>query len=301
MDLSTRYLGLELRNPLVASAGPLTGSYDGIMRLAQAGVGAVVLPSLFQEDLWGGQPPDPVKYLSLIAKASASTDIPVIASLNGVSPGVWTDYATSLPEAGAAAIELNLYYLPDSIGYPGRDVEQRCVQMFTTVRAVVQVPVAVKLGPYFSSFGEIATRLDQLGADGLVLFNRFMQTDIDPETLAMSGGLRLSHPHEGVLPRSWISRLHGRVSCSLAGSTGVETPADVAAYLLAGADAVMSTSALLRHGPAYAAELLAGLTAWADRKTFFSVAEIRGMVSDASGRTIPGRAGYLLSMDLKQS
>jgi dihydroorotate dehydrogenase (fumarate) len=300
MDLSTRYLGLELRNPLIASAGPLTGSYEGVMRLAEAGVAAVVLPSLFQEDLWGGQPPDPGKYLSLIAKASAGAGIPVIASLNGVSPGVWTDYATGLCEAGAAAIELNVYYLPDTIAFPARDAEQRCIEVFTTVRAVTRAPLAVKLGPYFSSFGEMATRLDQLGADGLVLFNRFMQTDVDPDMLAMSGSLRLSNPHEGVLPRSWISRLHGRVSCSLAGTTGVETADDIAAYLLAGADAVMSTSALLRHGPSYATELLSGLTTWADQKGFESVAAFRGLVSDASGHTIAGRAGYLLAMDFKQ-
>jgi dihydroorotate dehydrogenase (fumarate) len=298
MDLTTRYLGLELRNPLIASAGPRTGTYDGIMRLAEAGVGAVVLPSLFQEDLWGGEPLDPGKYLSLIARSSSSAGIPVIASLNGVSPGSWTDYATSFPDAGAAAVELNIYYLPD-ITFPARDAEQRCIETFTTVRAVVKAPLAVKLGPYFSSFGQMATRLDNLGADGLVLFNRFMQTDVDPETLRMSGGLCLSQPAEGVLPRSWISRLHGRVSCSLAGTSGVDTAHDIAAYLLAGADAVMSTSALLRHGPEYAAELLSALNAWGERKGFASVTEFRGMVSDTSGRAIGGRASYLLSMDLK--
>lgn len=312
MDLRTRYLGLELRNPLVASAGPLTGTYDGIMRLAEAGVGAVVLPSLFEERLRREEshgsaaldylPPmsDPLRagqYVSLIEKASANAGVPVIASLNGVSPGGWTDYATALAEAGASAIELNVYYLPSDPVFPARDAERRYVEVLTTVKAVVNVPVAVKAGPYFSSFGEMAVLLDQVGADGLVLFNRFMQTDIDPETFTVSTGFRLSQPAEGTLPRSWISRLRGKVACSLAGSTGVETAADVAAYLLAGADVVMSTSALLRHGPEHAATLLDGLVDWGERKGFASVTEFRGMLSATSGHAVGTREGYLTAVE----
>jgi dihydroorotate dehydrogenase (fumarate) len=311
MDLRTRYLGLELRNPLVASAGPLTGTYDGIMRLAEAGVGAVVLPSLFEEQLRResehgsaaleylpamGEPLAAARYAALVEKAAANAGIPVIASLNGVSPGGWTDYATILAEAGASALELNVYYLPGDPVFPARDAERRYVEILTAVKAVTGIPVAAKTGPYFSSFGEMAVILDQAGADGLVLFNRFMQTDIDPETFTVYTGFRLSRQDEGMLPRSWISRLRGKVSCSLAGSTGVETAADVAAYLLAGADVVMTTSALLRHGPAHAATLIDGLTGWSERKGFASVTEYRGMLSATSGHPAPARDGYLTAI-----
>jgi dihydroorotate dehydrogenase (fumarate) len=166
------------------------------------------------------------------------------------------------------------------------------------VKAAVQIPVAVKIGPYFSSPGEMATLLDQAGADGLVLFNRFMQTDIDPETFTVSTGFRLSSPGEASLPRAWIRLLRGKVDCSLAATTGVENWADVAAYLLAGADAVMTTSALLRHGPAYAAVLVGGLTSWMQRKGFGSVAELRGLLSSAeAGLASPGRSGYLSAIE----
>ena len=176
----------------------------------------------------------------------------MIASLNGGSAGGWTDYASAMQAAGASAIELNVYYLPGDPLIPARDAERRYTEILTTVKAVVSIPVAVKLSPYFSSLGEMATVLDQAGADGLVLFNRFLQTDIDPETFTVSRGFRLSVPAESALSRAWISRLHGLVRCSLAASTGVDSAADVAAYLLGGADVVMSTSALLRHGPQHA-------------------------------------------------
>jgi dihydroorotate dehydrogenase (fumarate) len=321
MNLTTKYLGLTLRNPLVASAGPMTQSVTGVRRLAEAGVGAVVLPSLFEEQVKreaeedaelaetgadsvpesltylptiGGEA-GPRTYLSLIERAVAAVDIPVIASLNGVTTGGWTDFATAVEEAGAAAIELNIYYLPGDPFAPGRDVEQRHIEILTTVKAAVSIPVAVKLGPYFSSAGEMAARLDRVGADGLVLFNRFMQTDIDPETMTVSTGLRLSTPVEAGPPRSWIARLHGRVGASLAASTGVENPADVAAYLLAGADVVMTTSALLRHGPGHATVLLDGLKGWMERKDFASVDDLRGMLAVPAGTDglDYGRGGYL--------
>jgi len=319
MDLTSRYLGLELRNPLVASAGPLTSTVDGVRTLADAGVGAVVLPSLFEEQIRreserdfrlalagtdsyaealsylpdAGLDAEPHEDLRLIEKATAAVAIPVIASLNGVSPGGWTSYATAMQDAGAAAIELNVYYLSDDPMAPARDAEHRCVELLAAVKAAVRIPVAVKIGPFFSSPGEMAVLLDQAGADGLVLFNRFMQTDIDPETFTVSAGFQLSSPGEAALPRTWISRLHGKVHCSLAATTGVETAADVAAYLLAGADVVMTTSALLRHGAGYAAELLDGLAAWLGRKGFGSVAEVRGLLSTQAGLPVQGRSGYL--------
>jgi dihydroorotate dehydrogenase (fumarate) len=202
-------------------------------------------------------------------------------------------------EAGAAAIELNVYYLPADPRMPGRDVEQRYVDILTTVKAAVTIPVAVKLGPFFSSTGEVAVRLDRAGANGLVLFNRFMQTDIDPETLTVSTGLKLSNPAEAALPRSWIARLRGLVGASLAASTGVETAADVAAYLLAGADVVMTTSSLLRHGPTHAAVLIDELGEWIKRKGFSSVDEVRGLLAVQAGDQGSSyeRAGYLNAIE----
>jgi dihydroorotate dehydrogenase (fumarate) len=310
MDLSTRYLGLELRNPLVASASPLSNTANGVRRLADAGVGAVVLFSLFEEQLRqeaarnaaladagtesfaeslsyfpeaADATPGPRRYLSLLERAAAAVDIPVIASLNGSTTGGWTDYARALEQAGAAAIELNIYHLPGDPLFPGRDVEQRHVEILTTVKAVVRVPVAVKMSPFYSSAGEMALRLDRAGADGLVLFNRFLQPDIDPETLTVTAGFGLSSPAEARLPRTWIALLAGRVRASLGATTGVEDPADVARYLLAGADVVMTASALLRHGPGHARVLLDGLSEWMARKGFASVADACGLLSVPAG------------------
>ncbi len=325
-DLATRYLGLDLRSPVVASASPLSGTVDGVRRLADGGVGAVVLPSLFEEQLRQEAARDaavadagadsfaeslsyfpaaasagggPDRYLSLLKRAAAAVDIPVIASLNGATTGGWTDYASALQDAGAAAIELNIYYLPGDPFFTGSDVERRHVEILTTVKAVVTVPVAVKLSPYFSSTGEMARRLDRAGADGLVLFNRFLQPDIDPETLTVTVRPGLSIQAEGRLPRTWIALLAGRVRASLAATTGVETAADVASYLLAGADAVMTASALLRHGPGYAAVLLGELSAWMARKGFGSVAEVRGLLSvpDGTDQAAYERAAYVTALE----
>ena len=306
MDLSTHYMGLALRNPLVASPSPLSKTLDGVRRLADAGVGAVVLYSLFEEQLRreaaldaelaeagsesfpealsyfpdeAEEEPGPRVYLSLLERAVAAVEIPVIGSLNGVTPGGWTDYAVAMQDAGAAAIELNVYYLPGDAHTSGRDVEQRHLDILGRVKDAVTIPVAVKLAPYFSSTGEMALRLDEAGADGLVLFNRFLQPDIDAEALAVVSAVALSHPAEARLPRTWIALLRGRVRAALAATTGVEAAEDVASYLLAGADVVMTTSALLRHGPAHATVLLDGLSAWMERKGFASVDDVRGILS----------------------
>jgi dihydroorotate dehydrogenase (fumarate) len=279
MDLTTRYLGLELRNPLVASASPLSNT--GTESFAES---LSYFPGAADAD------PGPRRYLSLLERAVAAVDIPVIASLNGSTTGGWTDYATALEQAGAAAIELNIYHLPGdspptfpSPFSPGRDIEQRHVEVLTTVKAVVRVPVAVKLSPFYSSVGEVALRLDQAGADGLVLFNRFLQPDIDPETLTVTAGFGLSSPAEARLPRAWIALLAGRVRASLAATTGVEDSADVARYLLAGADVVMTASALLRHGPGHAGVLLDGLSGWMARKGFACVADVHGLLAIPAG------------------
>jgi dihydroorotate dehydrogenase (fumarate) len=322
MKLATSYMGLQLRNALVASASPLSYTLDGVQRLDDSGVGAIVLFSLFEEQLREEEArraqfvdgpaesfPEaldyvptvvkddtgPSRYLSLLERAAAAVDIPVIASLNGVTPEGWTDYARAMQDAGAAAIELNIYYLPGDPRISGGDVEQRHVDILRRVKGAVTVPVAVKLSPYFSSFGEIALRLDEAGADALVLFNRFLQPDIDPEALAIVPRVTLSNPADARLPRTWIALLHGRVRAGLAATTGVEESADVAGYLLAGADVVMTASALLRHGPEYTAVLLDGLSAWMARKGLHSVDELRGMQSVPinADRAAYERAGYV--------
>ena len=305
MDLSCTYMGLPLRNPLVASASPLSYTLEGIRRLADAGVGAIVMYSLFEEELRAqalrdselvdqpaesfpealgyfpavvGEDPGPRRYLNLIERAAASVDVPVIASLNGVSPGGWSGYAHAMQEAGAAALELNAYYLPDA-HTSAREVEQRQLEVLERVKGAVSLPVAVKLSPHFSSTGEIARQLDEAGADALVLFNRFLQPDIDHEALLVLPSVTLSSPAEARLPRTWIALLRGRVNAALAASTGVEDAGDLAKYLLAGADVVMSASALIRHGPEHAGALLDGLSAWMSSKGFGGLAELRGILS----------------------
>jgi dihydroorotate dehydrogenase (fumarate) len=324
MNLSTSYMSLRLRNPLVASASPLSYTVEGVRRLAESGVGAIVLFSLFEEQLRNEaahnaqlvdgpaesfaealdyvpavvkEDPGPRSYLNLLERASSAVDIPVIGSINGITPEGWTDYARAMEQAGASAIELNIYYLPGDPDTVGGDVEQRHVDILERVKHAVTVPVAVKLSPYFSSIGEVASRLDKAGADGLVLFNRFLQPDVDTEELAVAPSVTLSTPTEGRLPRTWIALLRGRVRASLAGTGGVETPADVAKYLLAGADVVMTASALLRHGPAYASVLLDGLAAWMERKGFETVDDFRGMLAVAEhDEEAHERAGYVSQM-----
>jgi dihydroorotate dehydrogenase (fumarate) len=326
MELSTRYLGMALRNPLVASASPLSQTVDGVRRLADAGVGAVVLYSLFEEQLrrealeneWlaeagsesfgeslsyfpaaAGEDPGPRRYLSLVERAAGAVDVPVICSLNGTTPGGWSGYARSMQDAGAAAIELNIYYLPGDPHISGRDVEQRHVDVLARVKEAVTLPVAVKLSPYFSSPGEVALRLDEAGADGLVLFNRFLQPDVDVEAFSVEPGVTLSTPQEGRLPRTWIALLRHHVAGSLAATTGVETGEDVVKYLLAGADVVMTASALLRHGVQHAEVLLSGLEDWMTRKGYGSVDEFRGLLSVPMGTDAAQyeRAGYVSALD----
>ena len=310
MDLGTNYLGLRLGNPLVASASPLSSSLDGIHRLYDAGVGAIVMFSLFEEQLrqralhraelldepadsfgealsyfpaTAYDDPGPHEYLSLLERAATTTPIPVIASLNGVTPGAWGEYARQMQDAGAAAIELNMYGVPCDPRISGTQLEQRHTDVLQRVKDAVTVPIAVKLSPFFSSIGEMAQRLDKAGADALVLFNRFLQPDIDAEELAVVPRVTLSSQLEGRRPRMCIALLRGRVRAALAATSGVETPKDVAAYLIAGADVVMTASALLRHGPEHAAVLLDGLNTWMRRKGFQTVDQFRGMLAVPAG------------------
>lgn len=306
MDMTTNYLGLSLRNPLVASASPLNGKLDNIRRLEDAGAAAVVLPSIFEEqiareeelfdallttgiDTYGealtyfpAQAANALntdRYLEVIEAARSATDIPVIASLNGTTDHGWIDYAKMIEEAGAAALELNIYFLPSDISLSGRQVEERYLAIVGAVKETLSIPLAVKIGPFFSSPGNMAMQLDRAGADGLVLFNRFYQPDIDLAKLALVSDLELSTSYEIRLPLLWIGVLAGRVKASLAASSGVDGGDEVIKYLLAGADVVMATSALLKHGIGHMRVLLDHLEHWLSVRGVDSPGQIRGRMS----------------------
>jgi dihydroorotate dehydrogenase (fumarate) len=301
-DLRTRYLGMELRSPLVASSSPLTGSLDGLRRLEAAGAGAVVLPSLFEEELGdaaprpgaehGGQAgygAGPAAYLSLVAQAKASLSVPVIASLNGVSRSGWVRYAARLEEAGADAVELNVYYVSSRPGLSASEVEWHYLDVVRAVRRAIGIPLAVKLSPYFSALANMAGQLVEAGADGLVLFNRFYQPDLDIEAMEVRPALELSSSAELRLPLRWIAILHRRHRVSLAASTGVHTATDVVKVLLAGADVAMMTSALLRDGPDHLRPLETQVRDWMDRHGFETVERLRGRLSQ---RSVPDPAAF---------
>jgi dihydroorotate dehydrogenase (fumarate) len=329
MDLTTRYLGLELAHPVVASAGPFTQTVDGILELEDGGVSAIVMHSLFEEVLRQEAARDlalldqysevdaesgsffptvsmtdveagvSTRYLSLVERAANAVSVPLIASINGSSMGSWVSFARQLQDAGAAAVELNVYFVPGDVGTRGSLVEERHVEILSAVKSAVEIPVAMKLSPYFSSFGDMALRLDAAGADGLVLFNRFLEPDIDLDQVSVVPHLQLSSPGEARLPRTWIAALRGRVSASLAATTGVDTADDVVKYLLAGADVVMTTSALIRHGIQYADELVAGVKAWLQRDGRTSVADIRGQLAVPAETDSNNymRSGYVAAID----
>jgi dihydroorotate dehydrogenase (fumarate) len=306
MDMTTDYMGLRLRNPLVASASPLSESLDGIRRLEDNGAGAVVMFSLFEEqirhdsaalehffnvgrDSFGEaasffpevQDYDvgPAEYLNLIRRATEAVDIPIIASLNGVTEQGWVTFAREMQDAGASGIELNVYYIPTETFRSGADVEQQYVDVLSAVKAAVSIPVAIKVGPYFSSFADMACQFEEAGADALVLFNRFYQPDFDIEARTVVPSIALSRPDEIRLPLLWISLLYGRITTSLAATTGVHGPVEAIKYLMAGADVVMSTSAVLQEGPPFFARVLAEMTAWMERKGYTSVSQMRGSMS----------------------
>ena len=309
VDLRTRYLGLNLANPIVPSASPLGQRIETLRRLEAAGAAAVVLPSLFEEQIEHDEMQihgafetgvdsyaEALTYLPEFEDYNTGTDaylrhveatkaelhIPVIASLNGISPGGWTSYARRIQEAGADALELNVYFIAAEPDEPGAAVEQRYVELLRSIRAEITIPLAVKIGPFFSSVGHMAHQLVDAGADGLVLFNRFMQPDIDLEHLRVDPSLQLSTSDELRLPLRWIAILHGRVRASLASTTGVHTGADALKMLLAGADVVQMASALLHHGPEHIAVVLEEIQAWMDERGYASVDQLRGSMSQAN-------------------
>ena len=306
MSMETRYMGLALAHPVVASASPMSANVDGICRMEDAGAAAVVMPSLFEEQLRaeaailerltesitdhyaeslsffpsiGTYKASSDEYLETLQTARERTDIPIMASLNGFTAEGWIEHARSLESAGASAIELNVYYLPTDLDETGAEVERRYSDIVHAVKSTVSIPVAIKVGPQFSAFGHTACSLAAAGADGIVMFNRFYRPDFDIDTLEASRALSLSSAEEIRQGLFWLSLLHGKVDVSLAASSGVETHEQVVKYLLAGADIVMTTSALLRHGPEHLTGLRDGLEAWMEQRGFSSIEGMRGLMS----------------------
>jgi len=310
MNLETTYLGLKLKNPLVPSASPLSSEVDNVKRLEDAGASAVVMYSLFQEqidaenlalDHYINTPqesyaeatsyfPEPQEYHNLhaedyleqIAALKNAVDIPIIASINGVSEGGWMSYSKKMEEAGADALELNIYYIAGDPTLTSQDVEQMYIDDVKAVKEAVTIPVSVKLGPYFSSFGNMALRFEEAGADGLVLFNRFYQPDIDLENLEVKPSLELSSSFEKRLPLRWIAMLRPHLKGSIAATTGIHTAKDVLKMLLVGADVTMMASVLLYNGPGILKHIEKEMVQWMEEKEYKSLEELKGAMSSAS-------------------
>jgi dihydroorotate dehydrogenase (fumarate) len=306
INLTTTYLGLKLRTPLVASASPLSQEIDGIRRLEDAGASAIVLYSLFEEQLqeeslelehhlseganrfaeassFFPQPNEfrmgPEEYLNHIRRAKKAVKIPIIASLNGATVGGWTQYAKLIEQAGADALECNIYSIPTDPQVPSNEVEQQCLDTLEAVKSVVTFPVAVKLSPFFSNMANMAKRLDEAGANGLVLFNRFYQPDINLEELEIQPNVLLSTPQALRLPLTWIGILYGRVRASLAATSGVHGPQDVVKLLMVGADVTMLCSTLLRNGINHLQHIEEGLLEWMEKHEYESVQQMKGSMS----------------------
>jgi dihydroorotate dehydrogenase (fumarate) len=309
VDMSTSYMGIELKNPLVPSASPLSASLDNIKRMEDAGAAAVVLHSLFEEQiefeaeslahfLEHGTysfaealtyfPPldeyrrGPEEYVEHIRKAKEAVDIPIIASLNGISSGGWMGYAKRFQEAGADAVELNVYFIPTNPYLMSYDVEDLYVKLLKSVKEHVTIPVAMKLSPYFSAMPHVASMLDAEGADALVLFNRFYQPDIDIEKLEVTPNLKLSTPVEMRLPMRWIAILYGRINASMALTSGIHSSEDAIKAVMVGADVANVCSVLLKEGIDRISDLLAGMTAWMEEHEYESVEQMKGSMSHRS-------------------
>jgi dihydroorotate dehydrogenase (fumarate) len=325
IDLRTRYLGLDLPNPIVVSACPLCEDLDALRRMEASGAAAVVMPSLFEEQVvfeelqvhglyeFGTEsfaeslsyfppldqyPVGPSQYLERLKEAKRAISIPVIASLNGTTTGGWLQYAALLEEAGADALELNLYVVATEPTVQAASVEARCVEVVAEMREHVSIPIAVKVTPFFTSFGNVAVRLMKAGADGLVLFNRFVHPDVDLETLSLRPDLVLSRPHDARLPLTWIGLLREHVEGSLAATSGVHTAEDVVKLLLVGADVVMTSSALYINGIDHIGALLDGTRRWLIEHEYESVTEMRGSLSHANCEDPSAytRAGYMRTL-----
>lgn len=309
MDLTTNYLGMTLRSPLVPSASPLSRELDAIKRMEDAGAAAIVLYSLFEEQIayerlelhhhltqgtesyaealsWFPEPETlhvgPEGYLDHIRRAKASVGIPIIASLNGSTAGGWIDYASKIESAGADALELNIYYIPTDASLSATAVEATYLDILREVKSAVKIPVAIKLSPFFSSLANMATRLDQAGADALVLFNRFYQPDIDLEQLEIRTNVLLSQPQALRLPLRWIAILYGRLSANLAATSGIHSAHDVLKMLMVGADVTMLCSVLLERGIDHIRTLEQHLHEWGEKHEYESVRQMKGSMSQRS-------------------
>jgi len=305
-DLRTSYMGIELASPLVAGASPLSGTMDGLLALEEAGASAIVLQSLFEEQIEHHElsvnsiletgtdsfpeahnffpglddyNTGPESYLQLVEQAKARLGVPVIASLNGVSRGGWIRYARLLEEAGADALELNIYYIPVDADVTGEQVEQKYIDLVQAVKKEVTIPVSVKLGPYFSSMANMAKRLDAAGADGLVLFNRFYQPDYDLEALEVVPNLILSNSHELLLRLHWIAVIYGSIKADLALTGGVHSATDVVKSMMAGAKVAMMTSALLKRGITFLDTIATELLVWMGEHEYDSIKQMQGSMS----------------------
>ena len=324
-DLRTTYMGLKLDNPVVAAASPLSGTLDGLLALEEAGASAIVLQSLFEEQIkhhelqidsilysltdsiaeaadffpsLDSYNTGPESYLRLVEQAKELVSVPVIASLNGVSRGGWTRHARLIEEAGADALELNIYFVAADARVTSAEVEARYVDLVTEVAGSISIPLAVKIGPYFSSMANIAMRRTAAGARGLVLFNRFLYPDISLHRMKVVPTLHLSSSEEALMPLRWIAILSGQVDVSFAASSGIHSAQEVVKLLLAGADATMMASALLRRGPSTIKQVVAGLSRWLDEHEYRSVEEMKGSMSQTSSPD-PGafeRANYMRSL-----
>ena len=309
VDLSTEYLGLKLKNPVVVAACPLTESADNLRRFEDSGAAAAVLPSLFEEQIehedvelskaqeFGTESyaealsffPEPAEYrvgtdsyLKKIEDAKKAVSIPIIGSLNGVSVGGWTRYAKMIQDAGADALELNIYMIAADLNVSGEQIEQQCVDLVESVCESISIPLAVKIGPYFSSPGHMANRLVGAGANGLVLFNRFLQPDIDLDEMEIVPRLKLSSSYELLVPLRWIAILHGRVSASLAVTTGIHDSDGLVKAIAAGADVGMVASLLYRKKLDAISDLLASTTKWLEENEYASVEQLKGSMSQAN-------------------
>lgn len=309
VSLSTNYLGLQLKNPLVASASPLSKKVDTVKKLEDAGAAAVVMYSLFEEQIIheslaldhylnrGSESfaealtyfPEmekynigPESYLELIQKIKKAVEIPVIASLNGISSGGWVEYAKKMQEAGADALELNMYYLPADVSLTAVELEKSYIALVSDVRKKIHIPLAVKLSPYFTSLPNFAKHLVDAGANGLVLFNRFIQPDLDIETLDVVPNLVLSTSNELRLPLRWVAILYGRIQADLALTSGVHTAQDALKAVMAGASVAMMASELLANGIGRVSEILKELQAWMEQYEYHSIQQMKGSMSQQS-------------------
>lgn len=310
-DIRTTYMGLPLKSPLLVSASPLAREVDNFLKMEDAGAGAAVMFSLFEEQieaeaqqvqyLWeagaesfgealnyfpevDSYPVGVAQYMEILQQASKRCDMPIIGSLNGIHPEGWVELAQAMEAAGASGIELNVFFIPTFTLVEGNRVEAQYIEALTTVKEAVNIPVAIKLNPYFSAMGNMAKKLSEAGADALVMFNRFYQPDFDIESMEILNSLELSQPHEIRLPLMWIGILYDKFPLSLAASTGVHSGTELIKYLLAGADVAMTTSALLKHGIGHIRTMLDELTEWMEARSFDNLEEIRGIMSQQNIR-----------------